>query len=93
MSAKLVECYSHGKSKPAFVCRHLLEEKNVGWNEPEFYSINKDDDFAGCINAWCNKCEVFAIQGGGWNDETEAFADIKLICENCALKFKEANLK
>lgn len=93
MSEKFVECYSHGNSEPAFICHHFLEEEKVGWNEPEEYSYEEDDEFAGCLNAWCDKCEVVANEGGGWNEETEAFADIQLVCKNCALKFKEANLK
>lgn len=92
MSEKFVECCNHGKAKPAFLCHHLLEEENVGWNEPEEYGYEEDDEFAGCINAWCDKCEEVAIKCGGWNEESESFADIKLVCENCALKFKQANL-
>lgn len=93
MSGKFVECCSHGKSNPAFICHHLLENENVGWNEPEEYLNDEDDEFAGCINAWCDECETVANNGGGWNDETEAFADIRLVCENCALKFKKVNLR
>ena len=90
---KFVECGAHGASKPAFVCCHLAYETDVGWNEPDVYDKAEDDDFYGCINAWCDKCEVKAISTGGWNDESEYFADIQLVCEECALRFKEANLK
>jgi hypothetical protein len=93
MTEKFVECYSHGKSKPAFLCQHLLTGEKVGWNEPDEYVEDESFEFSGCINAWCNKCEEFAVKTGGWTDESEEFANIQLVCENCALKFKEANLK
>jgi hypothetical protein len=93
MDDKFVECGSHGKSKPAFVGRHLIEAENIGWNEPAEYSIDEYFEFAGGINGWCDKCEAAAVKSGGWNDESEAFAGITLICENCALKFKEAKIK
>jgi hypothetical protein len=93
MTEKFVECHSHGKSKPAFLCHHLLTGEKVGWNEPDEYEKDEDSEFSGCINAWCDKCEEIAVKTGGWTDESEAFANIKLVCENCALKFKQANLK
>ena len=97
MSENLVECGTHGKSKMAFVCCHLLKGEKVGWNEPDEYIYEEDDDeydaeYDDCINAWCDNCEEVLARCGGWNDESEAFADIKLVCENCALKFKKANL-
>ena len=93
MSEKFVECDSHGETRPAFVCHHFFSGERVGWNEPGEYEEDEDDEFAGCINAWCDNCEEFVNKIGTWNEESEAFADIRLVCENCALKFKEANLK
>jgi hypothetical protein len=93
MSDKFVECCSHGKATPAFVCQHFLTGEKVGWNEPDEYEYNEDDEFAGCINAWCDECEEFVNKIGEWNEESETFANIRLVCENCALNFKEANLK
>ena len=89
--AENIECNEHGNTKVAFVCHHLLSGECVGWNEPEEYDEDPDDEFAGCINAWCDECENVANAGGGWNDETEAFADIQLICENCARAIKRFN--
>jgi hypothetical protein len=38
----------------------------------------------GHVNAWCDTCEaLLALNGGAWNHEAEAFAGIKLICEDC----------
>jgi hypothetical protein len=91
MGRKFVECGSHGESKPAFVCIHLITRPKVGWNEPEFHDKSPDDEFYGCINAWCDECETKAIETGGWTDDSEAFANIQLICEECALRIKESN--
>ena len=81
MNQKVVDCYTHGEVRPAFVCHHLLNGTSVGWNEPDEYECESDDEFAGCINAWCDECEEKANNTGGWNDESEAFADIRLVCE------------
>ena len=92
VKTKFIECGNHGNSKPAFICYHLVHEVSVGWNEPEVYDKGEDDPFYGCINAWCDMCEAKAISTGDWNDESEAFANIQLICEICALRIREANL-
>lgn len=93
ISEKFVACGSHREAKPAFVCCHLLQKPNVGWNEPNLPSIEKDDDFADSINAWCNECDKRLIESGEWNAENEALAKITLVCEECALQMKVANLK
>jgi hypothetical protein len=93
MGEKFVECHLHGKLKPAFLCHHLLSGEIVGWNEPDEYTKDEDDDFYGCINAWCDECEKFAIETVDWTEESEAFANIQLVCEGCALSFKELNLE
>jgi hypothetical protein len=91
MGDKFVECGSHGKSKPAFLCVHLIREENVGWNEPEVYDRTEDDDFYDCIHAWCDDCEDIGRLTTGFVENS--FANVQLVCEECALKFKQANLK
>ena len=86
-----VECNSHGKAPMAFVCVHLLSGERVGWNEPEEYTDDPDDEFSGCLNAWCDACEEVAESTGGWNEESEKFADIHVVCEPCALSYRELN--
>jgi hypothetical protein len=34
----------------------FFDGQKVGWNEPEEYEHDEDDEFAGCINAWCDEC-------------------------------------
>jgi hypothetical protein len=42
----------------------------------------RDDE--GCVNAYCDACDVRLERAGGeWNDEVEAEAGIRLICEGC----------
>ncbi|HEX3102763.1 MAG TPA: hypothetical protein VHQ01_13270, partial [Pyrinomonadaceae bacterium] len=59
--------------------------------EPEFYDKAENDDFYGCINAWCDDCEDIGRLTTGFIEDS--FADIQLVCEECALKIKRANSK
>ena len=35
-------------------------------------------------DSWCEKCDSKRIgHGGEWNEESEAFAQIKLLCNSC----------
>lgn len=77
----------------AFVCHHFLKKENIGWNEKEEYIFDEDDEFWDCISAWCDKCESYRVKNDGWDEKSEMFADIQLVCENCALKYKQANSK
>ncbi|MBK8466421.1 MAG: hypothetical protein IPL32_11370 [Chloracidobacterium sp.] len=91
MGDKFVECGNHGKSNPAFICWHLMHEANVGWNDAIQDEESPDDPFYGCIKAHCNKCESIAIKTTGFVEQS--FANIQLVCEECALKIKRANMK
>jgi len=88
---KKVECKSHGLSRAAFVCQHLDLEHPKGFEEAfETYKgmdLDEGDDFA----AWCNECEKVRIQHDGWNEKSEEFAKIKLICEECYFELKKFN--
>ena len=88
---KFVECGAHGNSRPAFLCWHLLHEENAGWNEHEESPGSDQGDFAGCIKAHCDDCESIAQLTTGFVEQ--AFANIQLVCEKCALRIKRANLK
>ncbi|MDR6528926.1 hypothetical protein J2787_004365 [Chryseobacterium rhizosphaerae] len=88
---KTVDCGNHGYSRPAFVCQHLNLETPKGFEEAfETYlgmDLDEDDDF----QAWCSECEKVRIEYNGWNDESEEFAGIKLVCENCYFELKNFN--
>lgn len=82
------ECKTHGAQRAAYVCQHL----NVPAEEAKgrgFVAVRDDD---GCINAWCDRCEAYLVANGNeWNDKTERFANIRLLCESCAMERAEAN--
>ncbi|MCT2561819.1 DUF6882 domain-containing protein [Chryseobacterium herbae] len=88
---KKVECAEHGPSRPAFVCQHLDCSTVRGFHEAfdtsKGMELEEDDDF----QAWCDECEKVRSEHGGWNEESERFAQIKLVCENCYFELKEFN--
>lgn len=85
---KKILCGSHGERVATFVCQHLVRGSNRGFHagfDPEF----EDDPFP---DAWCNECEEKLSEvGGEWDDESEAFADIKVICADCYLTVRLRN--
>ena len=41
--------------------------------------------------AWCDECnEVFLKKGGEWNDVSEGFADVMVICAGCFSDLRES---
>jgi hypothetical protein len=72
---RVVHCGSHGARRPAFVCRHLVRGSGLGFFAPE----DPVDD----LQAWCGECERVRERRGGWDDESEGFARITLICDLC----------
>lgn len=86
-----MECGSHGFQRPAFVCQHLNLENSIGFEEAmerhKGMELNENED----LQAWCNECEKVRVKYGEWNEESEKFAKIKLICENCYFEMKELN--
>jgi hypothetical protein len=91
MKQKNMDCCSHGYSRSAFVCQHLDLKTPKGFNEAfdtyKGMNLEEDDD----LQAWCNECEEMRIEYDGWNEESEKFAGITLICENCYFELKEFN--
>lgn len=91
LKQKKVECKNHGFARPAFVCQHLNFEKQKGFEEAfetfEGMDLEEGEDF----QAWCNECEKIRIKFDGWNEESEKFAKIKLVCENCYFELKKFN--
>ncbi len=62
----------------------------VGFYEPFDSDPNKiyaNDE----LNAWCDACDEVLWKVGEWNEDTEAFASIKLVCDKCFFKMKELN--
>lgn len=83
---RTVICGTDGERKPAFICHHLtLESKSLGFYEPDAQAEEK--------NGWCGECDIYlAEHGGRWNDTTEAFANIYMICDVCFDRIKQSNV-
>ncbi len=59
-----------------YVCQHLVRGSGLGF----FYGDSKDLR----PDAWCGDCDRILIENGGeWNDESEAFAKVTILCANC----------
>lgn len=87
----LVECEFHGFQQETFVCQHLMSSLDtkikVGFNSAPNNERNKRPD------AWCDNCEQKRIEcGGEWNDQSEAFAGVKLLCGSCYDQIKQLNI-
>jgi hypothetical protein len=88
---ELIECSNHGPKREAFVCRHLDYLSRKGFNEAfETYKgmeLVEGDD----LQAWCDDCEKIRVKYNGWTEESEKYAEIKLICEDCYFELKKIN--
>lgn len=84
-----IECCEHGKQQATFVCQHivqtLVDKKPRGFWSAEGSENSRPD-------SWCSECEAKVQETNGeWNDESETFADIKLMCGSCYDRAKEIN--
>ena len=77
--ARIVKCGTHGEVGQAFVCSHLVFEKEqpLGFYEPPY---DPDDPEP---QAWCGACQAVLSEVGEWTDELTDQADIRLVCEFC----------
>ena len=86
-SENKIECSEHGTSFATFVCNHLTKGEKIGFNigyDPD----NPDEIYP---DAWCNKCEEILESEGEWNEISEKYADIKVLCSQCYLEIRESN--
>jgi hypothetical protein len=74
-----MECRVHGIGKPAFVCQHLQHGVGVGFFSPNDPPTQAEPWKQG----WCAACEDVRSTAGGWNDESEAYASVRLVCDGC----------
>ena len=86
-----VECCEHGKQQATYVCQHtlqsLVDDKPRGFWSSEESKENPRPD------SWCSECEDIVNQVGEWNDESEKFAGVKLVCGACYDRVKLMNNK
>ncbi len=85
-----VECMQHGKQQATFVCQHIVETLKDGIPRGFWWSTENPENPR--PDAWCNECEIMVNDAGEWNDETESFAGIKLICGLCYDDARAMNL-
>jgi len=82
-----VECSTHGTTDATFVCRHLVDGQKLGFN----VGYDPENPYDLCSDAWCDECEKVLDAEGEWNDESEKFADIRLLCSSCYEDIRERN--
>jgi hypothetical protein len=81
---RFVQCATHGRVQAAFVCRHLVEQLRqprpgrIGFFRPAARDGEPEE-----LQAWCRECDAVLDRVGEWNDESEAFAGVTLICSGC----------
>jgi hypothetical protein len=83
----IMECKRHGYRRPSFICRHLQYGERLGFNEPA-EPPEADWPFQ---NAWCNECNKVLLEEGEWNDRSEGFAKVTIICEECFEEIRKRN--
>ncbi len=84
-----IECAAHGERSTAFICHHLHEGRSLGFH----MGFDPDNPDVLYPDAWCDKCDEVLEQEGEWNDTSEAFANIKLVCSECYRQIREKNWK
>lgn len=72
-----ISCDTHGDSRCAVVCGHMVhtKEKVVGFIEN---SSDPDD-----LQAWCFDCERVFKEENGMSEEFRKFNDMSVVCEHC----------
>jgi hypothetical protein len=85
---RAVECDAHGRSDAAFVCKHLACARPnavLGFHQAQIDPQNRE---WGDLQGWCDRCDEVFLAEGEWNDASEAFAGITLVCSGCFFEIK-----
>lgn len=77
-------CGQHGTTEATFVCQHIAGGVGCGFHCLSAKTTARPD-------AWCDACEVELNRAGKWNHQSEAFADIKMLCTECYDVAKQRN--
>lgn len=84
-----MECPIHGTGKPAFICQHLQHGTALGFLSPSDGPTEAEPWAQG----WCSACEAVRMTAGGWNDASEEYASIRLVCSGCFDDARRRNLQ
>lgn len=91
LKERSIECEKHESGLIAFVCQHLIKGNNLGFHEAfesnPLIEPEPEDDY----QAWCDQCEIERLKEGEWNEKSMAYADIKIVCNECYFEIKERN--
>ena len=83
-----INCGTHGKRVPAYVCRHLvnkLDDRVLGFVE----NCSDPED----LQAWCDDCERLFLDQGEMTAEFIEFNKLKVVCDFCYAKIKTIHTK
>ncbi len=81
----LIQCEKHGERYATYVCQHLLDGEQKGFN----FGFDPDDPYKLYPDAWCDECERLYDEAGGWTDDAMKIADIKMLCSGCYMERRE----
>jgi hypothetical protein len=85
--ARTVHCATHGRAERALVCGHLFAQARTDDAAPMAYFLGEDDpgdaQATEATCAWCAQCDAVLQREDEWNDASEAFADIHVVCTDC----------
>jgi hypothetical protein len=85
-----VHCERHGRQQATFVCCHIVRGLREGVSYGFYWADDPDNPRP---DAWCTACnELVASTGGEWTDESEAFAQVTLLCGACYDRARAMNL-
>lgn len=86
---RYVECSEHGAQQETYVCQHLIHSLRTG-EHVGFWCAESNGNPR--PDAWCDECEK-KVQStdGEWNDESESFAGIRLLCGACYDRVRRMN--
>jgi hypothetical protein len=83
----IIECDTHGTSTATYICKHLVQGENLGFN----IGFDPENPFDLYPDAWCDECDKILDEEGEWNERSESFADIKIVCTQCYMNARERN--
>jgi hypothetical protein len=92
MSEQVV-CKKHGKMDYALVCCHLRDQTDDA-NPIEYYRATDEStsETSDVENVWCKACDDVLLHEGEWNDTSESFADVQVVCVSCLAAIKLRNI-
>lgn len=79
-----IECEIHGTSYATCVCHHLLTGQSLGF-------VCADDSDDPQPDAWCSECEKVRLAEGEWNERSESFTRVSVICADCYEEVRQRN--